>query len=336
MKIFQHGGDVIGFAKSCKCSVEEVIDLSSNINFVKPTIDIDFNSLDISAYPNYDKLYEEIAKHYDVTIDEIELFNGGSSAIFSFFRLLKTRYNRCTIYSPAYLEYKKSAKTFGYELDIVDRFDNINKNIANNSLVIFVNPSTPDGMLYDIDELLEIWHKQNSTVLVDESFIEFSQTSSITSKLSRYPNLYILKSMTKFFGSAGIRMGTIISQANNIKLLKKSEPLWKISEFDSNYIQAVLKDREFKKHSDSLNDKSKRYLMQILKSSPLVEKIYPSFANYILVKLNISAKELQKKLLSYKIMIRSCENFDGLTIYHARIAVKSMQDLEIFKKALNA
>ena len=336
MKIFQHGGDVIGFAKSCKCSVEEVIDLSSNINFVKPTIDIDFNNLDISAYPNYDKLYEEIAKHYDVTIDEIELFNGGSSAIFSFFRLLKARYNRCTIYSPAYLEYKKSAKTFGYELDIVDRFDNINKNIANNSLVIFVNPSTPDGMLYDIDELLEIWHKQNSTVLVDESFIEFSHTSSITSKLSRYPNLYILKSMTKFFGSAGIRMGTIISQANNIKLLKKSEPLWKISEFDSNYIQAVLKDREFKKRSDSLNDKSKRYLMQILKSSPLVEKIYPSFANYILVKLNISAKELQKKLLSYKIMIRSCENFDGLTIYHARIAVKSMQDLEIFKKALNA
>jgi threonine-phosphate decarboxylase len=61
--------------------------ISANINFVKPQINIDFNTLDISSYPTYDKLYEKIASNYGVQSDEIELFNGGSSTIFSLFKL---------------------------------------------------------------------------------------------------------------------------------------------------------------------------------------------------------------------------------------------------------
>ena len=340
MTTFQHGGDVTAFAKACGCKVDEVIDLSSNINFVKPAIDVDFNSLDIAPYPNYDALYEAVAKHYDVDVDEMELFNGGSSAIFSLFRSLKGKHMglplRCTIYSPAYLEYKKAAERFGYALNIVNRFDDLHTDIAEGSLVIFVNPSTPDGMMYEIDELLAMWQKKNCTVLIDESFIEFSDAKSVTHALSKYPNLYILKSMTKFFGAAGIRVGTLISQAKNIKLLRETEPLWKLSAFDAAYIEAVLKDSNFKTRSDDANAKSKAYLIQILQKSPWVEKIYPSSANYILVKLTITAKALHEKLLPHKVMIRSCENFDGLSDYHARIAVKRMNDLMLFAKALDA
>ena len=242
---------------------------------------------------------------------------------------------RCTIYSPAYLEYKKAAERFGYALNIVNRFEDVHADIPEGSLVVFVNPSTPDGMIYEMDELLAIWQKKNCTVLIDESFIEFSDVKSVTHELSKYPNLYILKSMTKFFGAAGIRVGTLISQAKNIKLLREKEPLWKLSAFDAAYIQAVLKDSNFKKRSDDANAKSKIYLTQILQKSSWVEKIYPSTANYLLVKLTITAKALQKKLLPHKVMIRSCENFDGLSDYHARIAVKSLENLALFAKALD-
>ena len=340
MTTFQHGGDVTAFAKACGCKVDEVIDLSSNINFVKPVIDVDFNTLDIVPYPNYDALYEAVAKHYGVGVDEMELFNGGSSAIFSLFRSLKGNHMglplRCTIYSPAYLEYKKAAERFGYNLNIVNRFEDVHADISEGSLVVFVNPSTPDGMMYEIDELLAMWHKKNCTVLIDESFIEFSDAKSVTNELSKYPNLYILKSMTKFFGAAGIRVGTLISQTKNIKILRKTEPLWKLSAFDAAYIQAVLKDSNFKTRSDDDNTKSKAYLTQILQKCPLVEKIYPSSANYLLVKLTITAKAFQEKLQPHKVMIRSCENFDGLSDYDARIAVKSMEDLTLFAKALDA
>ena len=61
MKTFEHGGQIEKFAFDLGCKVSEIIDLSSNINFVKPQINVDFNTLDISSYPTYDKLYEKIA-----------------------------------------------------------------------------------------------------------------------------------------------------------------------------------------------------------------------------------------------------------------------------------
>ena len=99
MKTFEHGGQIEKFALELGCEVSEILDLSSNINFIKPKINIDFNTLDISSYPTYDKLYEKIASNYEVQKDEIELFNGGSSAIFTLFRNLALK--NCTIYSPA-------------------------------------------------------------------------------------------------------------------------------------------------------------------------------------------------------------------------------------------
>ncbi len=340
MTPFEHGGDVTAFAKACDCSVAEVIDLSSNINFIKPTITTDFNALDISPYPNYDALYSAVALHYGVELEEMEIFNGGSAAIFSLFRHIKGAVATApyvTIYSPAYLEYKKAAKLFGYELHIIDRFKNFDEEVKENSLIIFVNPSTPDGMYYDIDKLLQKWQEKNCTVLIDESFIEFTSHTSMTKVLKNYPNLYILKSMTKFFGAAGIRVGTLISQAKNIKALRTKEPLWKLSAFDATYIQEVLKDKTFKARSDIANEESKSYLLEILNNSKYIKTIYPSHANYILVELkDITAKELQEKLLPHKVMIRSCENFDGLSANHVRIAVKSIDDLEKLKEVLDA
>jgi len=66
MNSFTHGGDSEEFAQKIGCDIDEVIDLSSNINFVRPSIDRDFNRLSISAYPSYTKLYSAIAKRYEV------------------------------------------------------------------------------------------------------------------------------------------------------------------------------------------------------------------------------------------------------------------------------
>ena len=291
MKTFEHGGQIEKFAFDLGCSVSEIIDLSSNINFVKPQININFNTLDISSYPTYDKLYEKIASNYGVQTSQIELFNGGSSAIFTLFRHLALE--TCTIYSPAYLEYKKAALNFGYELNTINRFENINKNVKENSLVIFVNPSTPDGKYYDLEELMQTWIEKSCTILIDESFLDFCDKPSAIKYLETYDKLYILKSMTKFYSSAGIRVGTIVSTKENIEKLKRFEPMWKLSQFDSNYLQAALDDKLFKNISKAINIKNKIELENILKESDLIEEIFESSANYLLVKLaNLNAKEL--------------------------------------------
>ena len=333
MNQFEHGGGVEGFAEELGCKVEEIIDLSSNINFIKPTLNMDFNELDISAYPTYTKLYESISSNYQVNTTECELFNGGSSAIFSLFRFLKLTH--CTIYSPAYLEYKKAATLFSYKISHINRLNILNQIVEKESFIIFVNPSTPDGKLYDINELMKYWMSQNCTILIDESFLDFTNGVSMSPYLKQYDKLYILKSMTKFYSSAGIRVGTLLSNENNIAELKKTEPMWKLSHFDSSYLQEALKDKSFKAISKSINAKNTVYLQKILEKSSLFSVVYESNANFILAKLkNMKAKQFQEKLKTYKIMVRNCENFDFLDDSYVRIAVKSEKNLKHFHEAL--
>jgi len=183
---FSHGGDIVSFAKKINCKIEEVIDFSSNINFVKPN-KIDFNQIEISSYPNYDELNSIIASYLGIKIDEFELFNGASSAIYEFFKFIKKDF--ITIYSPAYLEYKKISKILDKEIDLIDRFSQIDRGVKENSLVIFVNPSTPDGAYYEIEPFLKEWDKLNCTILIDESFLDFCKNcKSAIAFLKKFEN----------------------------------------------------------------------------------------------------------------------------------------------------
>jgi threonine-phosphate decarboxylase len=324
MKEFSHGGDVKSFAK--KHGLKKVIDLSSNINFLKPKIDLDFNKLDISSYPNYDSFYTQVAKHFDVKKTQLELYNGGSSAIFSLLKSLHVKH--CTIYSPAYLEYKRVTKLLGVKTELINRFDDIYKKPKQNSLVVFVNPSTPDGKLYDLKKLFKIWKEVDATVLVDESFLEFCKAKSCVGMLKKYKKLYILKSMTKFYASAGVRVGVIISKKKNIKKLKQNEPLWKLSKFDVAYLNEALKDKKFIKKTLKVTKKNREFLVNLLQNSDKFEKIYKSDANFVLAKLKKqNAKEFQDSLVDKGIMIRDCSNFDFLDEKFVRIAVKSKKNI---------
>jgi threonine-phosphate decarboxylase len=241
----------------------------------------------------------------------------------------------CTIYSPAYLEYKKASLNFGYKLNLINRFENIDVEVKKNSLVIFVNPSTPDGKYYELEELMKKWMENSCTILIDESFLDFCDKPSAIEYLKTYDKLYILKSMTKFYSSAGIRVGTIVSTKENIEKLKEFEPMWKLSQFDSIYLQNALEDRVFKGVSQKVNEKNRIELESILKGSSFVEEISTSSANYILVKLkDIKAKEFQERLKPYKIMVRDCSNFDYLDDRFVRIAVKSSNANDSLKRAL--
>jgi len=330
---FEHGGNIEEFAKKIGCKVDEVIDLSSNINFVKPNINIDFNNLDISAYPNYDRLKTSIAKSHNINSCELELFNGATTAIYSLFRELDLE--ECYLYAPLYLEYKKSAILNGYKITDINRFTDINRDIKDNALVVFVNPSTPDGEFYNIYPLLNKWIEKNVTILIDESFLDFTPFQSAKNYINSYDKLYIIKSMTKFYSSAGIRIGAIISNSKNIKKIHQREPLWKISQFDNAYIQSALKDKEFSEKSIVLNNKNRDRVIEILENSKYIDKIYHSLTNYLLIKLkDITAKEFQKMLIPYKIMVRDCSNFDFLDSSFVRIAIKDDKAIDILQEAI--
>ena len=340
MTPFQHGGDIVAFAKRCHCTPEEVIDLSSNINFVKPHLNTDFNTVDIAPYPNDEKARHTIASHYGVAYDELGLFNGASAAIYALLaylhRLTSKKPSHVVLYDPLYTEYKRAANLYGFETIHINRYKNLDAPVTENALVIFVNPATPDGKTYDLEPLLTKWMKQGCRILIDESFLEFTKMPSVSSHIKNYDNLWVLKSMTKFFGAAGVRVGALLSNSHNIAALASTLPPWRLSAFDTAYILDTLKDKGFAKRSHRANAEAKAALSTLLDSSPLVAYRYKGKANFILAKLHIPVSRLQEALLPYRTLVRDCSNFNGLDGYHVRIAVKETEKYTGLKEVLHA
>lgn len=325
----QHGADIYKFSKKIACSADEILDFSSNINSYHPNKIITPTNTMLVPYADtsYNGLKESIKARYGVKKSQIALFNGATSAIYA---LLKSLQNKDVyLYAPLYGEYKKACSN--KKIITINRFKNINIKPKKNSIVIFVNPSTPEGKFYDLEKLMKLWKKCNCTIILDESFLEFEELPSQREEIKSYKKLYIIQSFSKFYSCAGVRVGAIFSDKENIKKLKT--PLWNLSSFDVAFLQERLRDKKFIKRSLKLHKKNKKELYNILKKSKLFSKIYKSDANFFLVKTQ-NATKIFHTLLQQKVLIRDCESFDYLSSKYLRFGVKDATMHKQLAKAL--
>jgi len=303
------------------------IDLCSTTNFLKPTVNVDCQTLDNYNNINEIQLYKKISKLYAVKQDNIQIFQNNYNAIYSLLSLFETKL--CYIYSPAPVFYKQIALKYKYTVELINRYVDLQKNIEANSLVIFANPSMPDGSFYDLLELLKIWDEKNCTILIDESFLDFTSFSSSKEFINKYKNLYILKSTEYFYSKFNISLVSILGNNKNILELKKHEPSLNLSHLDNIYIQNMLKDKSFAKVSRTLNITNKEYFCRILENSKYVLKVFPSSTNYILVQLSIRYLEEFKHHFHQKnVDVKECSEFDFLDDSFIRVSVKSEKELK--------
>ncbi len=328
----KHGGDIYRVAKKLKCKPSEIIDFSSNINSFHPKIDITLTNSMLVPYADgsYKSLKKIIAEKYTLKKSQIALYNGATSAIFELFKTLEQK--NVYLFAPLYGEYEKAAKLSKKKIYKVNRFKNIYTKPKKNSIVVFVNPSTPDGRYYKLKKLFKIWKKQKCCVVLDESFLEFEALKSFRNQIESYNKLYILQSFTKFNACAGVRVGAIFSSKKNIE--KLHTPLWNLSSFDVNYLTLRLQDKEFQTKSKKLHKKHKEELYKILKKSKLFTKIYKTDTNFFLVK-SPRTKKIYKHLYKHKILVRKCKSFDFLTNSYLRFAVKDSSSHHNLKNILN-
>jgi len=320
----KHGANIYKYGKKAGCKPKEIIDFSSNINFYKN------NDISIYADTTYKKLKKTIAKNYNLKNSQIQLYNGATSAIHELFKSLKQK--RVYLYAPLYGEYEKASEN--KKIIKINRFKQKYKKIKPNSIVVFVNPSTPDGKYYNLKELFKMWKKQNATIIIDESFLEFEALKSLRDEINTYKQLYIIQSFSKFYSCAGVRVGAVFSHKDNIKKLKTV--LWALSSFDTKFLTKRLKDKKFKKQTEKYHKKQKKKeLYEILKNSKLFDKVYKSDTNFILTKSK-KAKQIFKHLLKHNILSRNCNSFDFLGQYYLRFGVKETSKHNKLKKALNA
>ncbi len=326
-----HGADIYTYAKLAGCKPEQMIDFSSNINLYQPSMQLDTASHHIERYADssYASLKTAIANNYEIKPSQIALYNGATAAIYALFSQLKPK--KVYLYAPLYGEYQKAAFRAKKFVSKINRIDDIENPPSKNSIVVFVNPSTPEGEHYNLDALLKMWMKRKCTIILDESFLEFEALKSYRNEIQNYKKLYIIQSFSKFYSCAGVRVGAVFAHKKSIEKLSKE--LWNISSLDVTFLEQRLNDTTFKEYSRKLHKEQKEELQKILEECGHFDEIVPSDANFILC-YNPRGKELFEHLLTHKILVRSCESFDYLSENWLRFAIKDKNAHKELQKTL--
>lgn len=332
-----HGGDIWLTSRATGSAPGELLDFSASINPLGPPASvrraISKALRSVSPYPDPSsvELRETIASFHGVSADEVVPANGSNELISLIPRLMKN--GPALIVEPAFSEYRKALalagiKARGLALSEKKGFrasaERL-KSAARGAQALYIaNPSNPAGALTPREELLEIIShagKSCALVVVDEAFADFTGVSVIPESV-RLPNVIVLRSMTKFYSIAGLRLGYAVASRKLIGRLSALIPAWSVNTLASAAGVAALKDRIFRKKTLEWLTSERRYLFDGLSS---IEGLKPfeGSANYLMVKLEagVDSRELRDKLLCDGIVIRELSAFQGLGPGYFRVAV---------------
>lgn len=275
------------------------------------------------------KIKEQLSEIKQCSLDQIFLGNGSDEAIDLLIRMTCDPVkDQIIICPPTYGMYEVSASinninitrvnlTAEYQLNV----EEICSHIHENSKLIFIcSPNNPTGNKLNRDDIYVVLAKFNTGfVIVDEAYIDFSDEPSFISELSKYPNLIVMQTLSKAYGLASLRLGMAFANPTIIKLLNKIKPPYNIGGSTQALVEKALSNKEFLKTSvDTLNN-AKKALISNLKEVAGIDHIYPSHANFILVKCQ-QAQALFDYLIEQKIITRNrsnvtlCENSIRITI----------------------
>ena len=211
--------------------------------------------------------------------------------------------------------------------------------------VVIINPNNPDGSYLNKTELMLLLAGLNlvETVILDESFIHYASKdqdvlSGSALLVDQFPNLIVVKSLSKDFGIAGLRLGYAIMTESRVSKLLRYGYLWNISGFGEYFLDLFTKENFQKKYNQTRLRaiKEKDHLFKILSNIKNL-KVYESSANFFLVELidGSSAEDLVIALLvRHNIYIRSCKDKVGLVGEFVRIACRNKKENNLLKEAI--
>ena len=190
---------------------------------------------------------------------------------------------------------------------------------ANTKIIWLCSPNNPTGNSLNRDEILKVLDAFEGIVIVDEAYIDFARQLSMRQELVRHPNLIILQTMSKAWGSAAIRLGMAFASKEIIAIYNKVKYPYNVNLLTQQQAMAMLKDPfEVDKWVKLLLSERVR-LMQAFQELPLCEKIYPTDANFFLARVT-DAQRIYDYLVDRGIIVRNrskiqlCSNCLRITI----------------------
>lgn len=341
--IIGHGGNIKGLAETLGCSADDIIDMSCNLNPLGPPQEIEKvikdNLFKIRSLPEPDAgtLKKGFAQFQGIDQAGVAAGNGTTWFIYTIPKALESK--KVVISSPTYSDYMDACVMHNKELQhCVARKEDLFKpdidrlsDMAGKADTVFLcNPNNPTGALVSKEKLLYLIKKHEKTVFViDESYLPFVDDAEEISLVSctDCKNLIVLSSMSKIFTIPGLRTGFLSADPQIVEKIMTYYQPWSINvlaqvagEYIFNYSEKIepfyLKTRRYLKEQ-------KKLFFETLKNVKGLQ-LFNSNTCFILARLSdeMTSKDFCTKIGFYKILIRDCSNFFGLSDNYVRFSLK--------------
>lgn len=291
-------------------------------------------------YPDttHKELKQSLSKYHALPPAHFTIANGSTELIYNLAAMLPGK--KALIVSPSFSEYVRALNQHHWETQHFVLTPDSNFSIDTDKLemalaggvdvLFFCNPGNPNGTLYPqrvIEKIYSLCLSAGTFLVLDEAFMDFCEDSSAKRMVVHSDNAMVLRSMTKFFGIPGLRLGYAISNSTIAERLDSMGGPWSVNTLALAAGSAALHDVEHNKNSLEFIRQERRTLFENLAQFSQF-KLYPSSTNYLLVEIKsgVTSCELKERLLPHRIMIRDCAGFMGLTGRFFRIAVRNSDE----------
>jgi adenosylcobyric acid synthase len=348
---FSHGGDLLKMAEVSGHAPEDLVDFSVNVNpsglpdFIRAALWGSLEKLAPYPPPHAEDAAACAAERHGLDAACFVPGNGSNELIHA----LPGAFTPAEglIAEPAFSEYRLACLKAGIPVRSLvfgekSGFRADPKELASSArtggMVFLANPGNPSGVLLDRDELLEaVTRRQDVLWILDEAFIDYvGEEASLVNMAAALPNLMVLRSLTKFYGMAGLRTGYAVACPAVAERLRAALPAWNVSTCAAEAMKAVFREGgTFADKERCMNAERRDDLERRLDALPGVVRI-PSSANYVLFRWPYGGDLARKCLVEHGIALRDCSNYEGLSggVWF-RAAVRFPEDHKHLVRALS-
>ncbi len=334
-----HGGNIYRAAEELGLDEEVILDFSASINplgvpeSVKAAVTEHLARLVNYPDPDAVKLRRRIAEREDLDPENIICGNGSTELIYLVARAFRPA--RILVVAPTFGEYERAC-TRVEASTVVHRFlkeangfrvdpDGFIAAMEGCDMAFLCNPNNPTGALAGRDEVLamaEGGRVAGCILVVDEAFIDFSGRASVIREAQDNPYLIVLRSLTKFYALAGLRVGYMVLARQRRKKVEEAKEPWTVNTLAQAAALAALDDKNYEDATRRVIAEEKARLEEGF--GRLGITWFPSAANYYLLSFP-KAQAVRECLRRKGLLTRDCSNFVGLDEAFLRVAVKSRQ-----------
>ncbi|MGK7955556.1 MAG: threonine-phosphate decarboxylase CobD [Crocosphaera sp.] len=335
-----HGGNLVWAAAQIGCPVSSILDFSASINPLGPpqsvlaAIQEGLESLTHYPDPIYTELRKALSDWHQLPSEWILPGNGAAELLTWVGRDLAQE-KQTYVMIPGFRDYWRGLEAFGAKIiplyfpwQIPNSLKFLDNYRGEDAGIIINNPHNPTGQLFPKEALLPLLERFK-LVVVDEAFMDFvppSQQQSLIPLIGDYPNLIIVRSLTKFYSLPGLRLGYAIAHPHRLQQWQKWRDPWPVNSLAVTAGIAAIEDDGFVQQTRQWLSSTYEPLLTRLSEIEGLEPV-PSSVNFLLVKTEIPSSQLQQELLQkYRILIRDCLSFETLGDRYFRVAVRTFEE----------